>query len=253
MSTRKRITRGNLPHWYVPGAAHFVTYRIAGTLPEEVLQALKARKEWLLQQPLPEGVPSRQRVRVHKKLFAEYDDYLGRHGQVDWLRRPAIAAMIRQNLYFHNHLKYHLLAYCIMPNHVHVLLQPIPDPPVDEAALLRQDAGRSKAASSTGEEPCGEQPDASSPLSSIMHSLKSYTANQANALLRRKGQFWQHESYDHWIRDEDELERVVDYIAANPLKAGLARYAHEWYFCSAHDRFLHDGGLSAWIADLRAP
>ena len=55
-----------------------------------------------------------------------------------------------------------------------------------------------------------------------MHSLKSYTANEANKLLRRTGQFWQHESYDHWVRDEDEMERIVAYINANAVKAGLA-------------------------------
>ena len=48
-------------------------------------------------------------------------------------------------------------------------------------------------------------------------------------------------------RDEDELGRIVDYIAANPVKAGLVRQPHEWFFCSAHDRFLRDGTASAWL------
>jgi hypothetical protein len=37
--------RRSLPHWYVPGAAHFVTYRLAGTLPANVVQALKDKKK----------------------------------------------------------------------------------------------------------------------------------------------------------------------------------------------------------------
>src|SRR5262245_47664922 len=107
--------------------------------------------------------------------------------------------MIRRNLYHHNGTKYHLLAYCVMPNHVHVVLIPI-------------DVGEAQQAVGPTEDSCGEQPDTKSPLASIMHSLKSYTANQANALLRRTGPFWQHESYDHWVRDDEELERVVGYI-----------------------------------------
>jgi putative DNA methylase len=138
--------------------------------------------------------------------------------------------MIRGNLYHHNGKKYYLLAYCIMPNHVHALLQPTE--PVK--------------AQSPGE---GEEvEDARGPLSQIMHSLKSYTANVANRILRRTGAFWQRESYDHWVRDDDELERIVGYIAANPVKAGLVDEPHRWCACSAHDRFLQDGELCGWLS-----
>ena len=74
-----------------------------------------------------------------------------------------------------------------------------------------------------------------------MHSLKSYTANRANEVLGRSGQFWQHESYDHWVRDTDELCRIAEYISLNPVKAGLVTRPEEWYFSSAHDLFLTSG------------
>lgn len=74
-----------------------------------------------------------------------------------------------------------------------------------------------------------------------MHSLKSYTAKAANTLLGLHGSFWQSESYDHWVRDEEELERIVLYINHNPVKAGLADRPHLWPFGSARDRFLQDG------------
>ena len=80
-----------------------------------------------------------------------------------------------------------------------------------------------------------------------MHSLKSYTANEANRILGRSGQFWQHESYDHWIRDDAELERVIAYIDGNAVKAGLIARAYEWYWCSAHDRFLHNGSTDMGV------
>jgi putative transposase len=98
-------------------------------------------------------------------------------------------------------------------------------------------------AEDTGE----EKPDADGPLAGIMHSLKSYTANEANKLLGRGGPFWQRESYDHWVRDEVELERIVDYIAYNPVKAGLVRQPQDWFFGSAHERFLEDGSVSGWL------
>jgi putative DNA methylase len=66
-------------------------------------------------------------------------------------------------------------------------------------------------------------------------------------LLARTGPFWQHESYDHWVRDDDELERIMAYINANPLKAGFVERPHEFFWCSAHDRYLHDGDESGWL------
>lgn len=70
-----------------------------------------------------------------------------------------------------------------------------------------------------------ESPDNLSPLSKIMHSLKSYTANEANRFLGRTGPFWQRESYDHLVRDDRELVRIAEYIAHNPVKAKLVKNA----------------------------
>jgi len=52
------------------------------------------------------------------------------------------------------------------------------------------------------------------------------------------------------VRDDAELERIVAYINANPVKAGLAPSPHEWLYSSAHDRFLHDGDLSGFLGDV---
>jgi putative DNA methylase len=143
-----------------------------------------------------------------------------------------VAAIVRSNLYHHHGSEYHLLAYCIMPNHVHVVFQPIlPD-------------GETASADT---ELIGEREDSLSPLSKIMHSLKSYTAHEANALLRRSGGFWQRKSYDHWIRDDEELERIVAYIQANPVTARLVERPQDWFFSSCHDRFLMDGEVTAWL------
>lgn len=226
----EQLHRRSLPHWFMPGAAHFVTYRLAGTLPLAVIDELKAKKEQLLKQKPKDGVADHRR-HVHKVLFAEYEKYLDNLSDIDWLRDPKIASMLRQNLYHHDGNKYHLHAYCVMPNHVHVVLTPSPEfvTRVDEQAEV------------------GESPDKGSPLSKIMHSLKSYTANEANKLLKRTGTLWQPESYDHWVRDDDELERIVNYVRGNPVAANLVTKPEDWCWCSCHDRFLIDGDTSGWL------
>ncbi len=59
------------------------------------------------------------------------------------------------------------------------------------------------------------------PPPKLLRSLKSYTGREANKLLGRTGEpFWQKESYDHWVRDDDELRRIRVYIEQNPVKRG---------------------------------
>jgi putative DNA methylase len=233
------ITRRNLPHWYVRGAAHFLTYRLAGTIPIEVMERLRDRQNAELKRKPPQGLSQAQHhERIHKQFFAAYDRHLDCSSTIDWLARPEVAAMIRRNLYHHDGRKYRLFSYCVMSNHVHVLLQPIEN---------QHNEGQARLLVPTKGWFSDEVPDAQSPLAGIMHSLKSYTANEANKILRRSGRFWQHESYDHWVRDDEELERIVDYIARNPVQAKLVEEPHQWFFSSAHDRFLHDGSKWGWL------
>ena len=70
------------------------------------------------------------------------------------------------------------------------------------------------------------------PLGSIMHSFKLFTARSANKFLDRSGAFWQHENYDHIIRNRDELIKIVEYVLYNPVKAGLTNYtdSYKWNY-----------------------
>jgi putative DNA methylase len=195
------------------------------------------REKWerRLQQPPADGVSQiEHRTNCHKRLFAEFDRHLDTGGDIDWLARPAVASMLRENLHHHDGTKYHLHAYCVMPNHVHALFTPIIVP--DGTASVSDQCAE-----------IGERADSRSPLSAVMHSLKSYTANRANELLGHSGQFWQHESYDHWVRDPAELERIVRYIVSNPVQAGLVARPIDWYWSSAHERFLRDSDESGWL------
>jgi REP element-mobilizing transposase RayT len=208
LPTGEVFSRRRLPHWYQPGSAHFVTYRLADSIPTQLLRRWRTDRERLIRLSCDLPVPEQaeHRLQAHREFFRHYDDYLDRHCGVRWLADERVAAAIRENLYHRNGSKYQLLSYCIMPTHVHVLLQPFI---VGQAASLPHE----KTASIVSD----EQPDGASPLAAIMHSLKSYTANRANELLERQGIFWQDESYDHWVRDIDELERIVNYIRANAV------------------------------------
>ncbi|NOT49160.1 MAG: transposase [Acidobacteria bacterium] len=116
-----------------------------------------------------------------------------------YLRQAAVAKLVRDSLYFHDGKKHHLICWVIMPNHVHVLLRPLAN--VD--------------------------------LAEVMHSIKSYTAHEANKLLRRSGQFWQHESFDRYIRNTQHFHNVIRYIERNPVKARLCKEPADWPFSSA--------------------
>jgi putative transposase len=122
--TAEHFTRRNLPHWYMPAATHFVTFRLAGTLPRAVLDELRDHKERLLNRRTPGVSEAGHRELVHKRLFAMYDEHLANHRDVHWLDDPRLAALVRRSLYFWDGKKYGLMAYCVMPNHVHLLIRP---------------------------------------------------------------------------------------------------------------------------------
>ena len=68
------------------------------------------------------------------------------------------------------------------------------------------------------------------PVTDILRKLKGSSARECNKVLGRTGAFWQHESYDHVIRDSDELKRIVNYVIENPVKAGLTATPEEWAY-----------------------
>jgi REP element-mobilizing transposase RayT len=117
-----------------------------------------------------------------------------------WLNDPRVAAyMVRALRRGAEELAlFDLHAFVVMANHVHVLLTP------------------------------------KVPLARITRGLKRFTAARANQILRRTGmRFWQEESFDHWVRDETEFYRVMNYIERNPVKAGLVGKPEDWPWSSA--------------------
>lgn len=221
------LTQGNLPHWFRPRVPHFLTYRLADTIPRLLLDEWRSTRRQALRRPLRSEESSEDRRRsAQRQFFTNYDAYLDGALNVAWLAQPEIAEIIRENLYHHHGVKYDLLSYVIMPNHVHALLRPY-------ELQIRESENVSLDLALTASD---EVLDAWSPLAHITHSLKSYTATMANRVLQRTGRFWQKESYDHWVRgDDDDLERIRAYIAYNPVRAGLAERPEEYCYGSAYD------------------
>ena len=131
------------------------------------------------------------------------------HGPV-WLRDDRIAAQIAESLRYRDGRVYRLDAFSIMANHVHAVFKPLPV---------------TRAVSSRPEETDQTCDLVYHSLASIMQSLKGYTAFQSNRLLERKGEFWAHESYDHYVRNAEEWNRIIAYVLNNPVKA---RYVADW-------------------------
>jgi putative DNA methylase len=115
------------------------------------------------------------------------------------LKRADVATMVQDSLLKFDGDRYRLSAWCVMPNHVHTL-------------MTRSD-------------------DFS--LEFIFQAFKSYTAHEANKMLRRSGRFWMEEHFDRFVRNEKHFAATVRYIEENPVKAKLCKKASDWKFSSA--------------------
>jgi REP element-mobilizing transposase RayT len=194
----------NLPHYDAPGTRQFVTYRLADAMPAS------RRNEWEAFLVIEDELEKQRKI----------ENYLDKgHGECH-LGIPRIADMVQQNLWHHDGVKYRLLAWVIMPNHVHVLIE-------------------------VWDVPLGE----------ILKSWKSYTSKEAAKIIRggdgsspqllslKHGEgpsppqtFWQNDYFDHYLRDDNHYRRVVHYIENNPNKAGLVKAPVDWLWSSARYR-----------------
>jgi len=197
--------RRNLPHWHPEGRNIFVTWRLYGSLPNGYLRG-KAAVGRLGSKRTGKSAGATKAAATNQdwgKRFLAADSELdrGAHGPL-WLRDPAIAGCVEEAIIRGVELgQYELRAYVVMPNHVHVLLEP------------------------------------HLPLARITGGIKGVSARNANATLGRVGEsFWQDESFDHWVRTEAELQRIRGYIERNPVTAGLAKKPEDWPWSSAARR-----------------
>jgi len=193
-SKLEKRTSSYLPHWRLPGATYAVTFRLNDSIPQAALDNYHQRGEILAKrlEELTRTGGSRDILgpimKLREEISALHETGLEvilneAHGPC-WLRNPEVAELVFRALKHFDGNRYDLLAWSVMPNHVHAILRP-----------------------KAGEE-----------LEKILHSWKSFTAKKANELLGLAGEFWQAEYYDHIVRDGDDLKNQIRYVLENPRK-----------------------------------
>ena len=189
---------GFLPHWRQKDCTYFVTFRLADSVPKPVIDEWQFERDaWLAARGIDlKLMPLHQAMKMLSqrdqqaferhfagKLFAFLDKGYG----ACHLRDHHIGKIVANAIGHFHGTRLYSGDFVVMPNHVHALLTPIDEFELEE----------------------------------VLHSIKSYTANQINRCLGRSGTLWMEESYDHIVRDGDELLRIQQYIKQNPEKAGL--------------------------------
>lgn len=179
-------SRGYLPHFVHAELVQSITFRLHDSVPSEVVERWREEIGWneALSADHPAAVELRERI----ERYADEG-----HGMC-YLRDERIARMVQEALLHFDGRRYRLLVWCIMPNHVHVLMETMEG----------------------------------HPLSAVVHSWKSFTAKEANRILNRGGSFWMEDYHDRFIRDASHMAKVREYIVQNPLKAGLVNTASDW-------------------------
>jgi REP element-mobilizing transposase RayT len=186
-------SRGYLPHFESSETAQHVTFHLADSLPQPELQRLAA------------GLKSIPRDKRDVELRKQVDAWIDAgHGSCA-LRKPAIASMVQGSLLTFDSQRYRLLAWVVMPNHVHALFQPI-----NEWTVRK-----------------------------IVAAWKKFTARKICDHQRENGEspalpVWHAEYWDRYIRDQNHFDRTVEYIHSNPVKANLTVAAENWPWSSAY-------------------
>jgi len=196
---------GSLPHWMQNGVVCFLTWRTWDSLPTEWAENwVAARADWLRRQRIDIDDPNWKeqlnhlsiplRAQFHREFSARLEAQLDRCQGECVLRRPEFAEVVSQSFHHFDGQRYALHDFVVMPNHVHLL---VTFSSIDE--MLSQCA-----------------------------SWKRFTATSINRLLGQSGRFWQPEAFDHLVRSEERFRRYREYIALNPVRAGLQRgeYIH---------------------------
>ncbi|MFA6173266.1 MAG: DUF4080 domain-containing protein [Kiritimatiellales bacterium] len=183
----RQSRRKNIPHWTQTDCTYFVTFRLADSIAQSRISEYKELREKWKEHHQPPCTESEQAQ--FDELFSErVNNWLDEGAGACILRKQEIARLVADTLTHFDGKHYELDEWVIMPNHVHALVTPKP----------------------------GYK------LSAILHSWKSYSAHAINKITGQTGAVWKHESYDHIVRDHEELNRIRLYIRNNPAKAGCS-------------------------------
>jgi len=181
-----KMTRRHLPHWEQPGAAYFVTFRLADAIASDMLAEWREERAlWLKHHLHPWDWKT---ACEYMQRFEEEREQWLDQGQGSCLLRDSRAQkIVRESLEHFDRDRYVIDAFVVMPNHVHVIVKPL----------------------------------GTHSVNAILHSWKSYTSSQINRLMNQTGSLWMAETFDTIVRDWTHLAACRDYIAQNPEKAHL--------------------------------
>jgi REP element-mobilizing transposase RayT len=188
--------RGYLPHWELRHAIYSITFRLHDSLPIHVRKSLHEehralRRRYACDERNPTAIENaRIRFALERALDRELDSG---HGSA-WLREDRIAQVVVDALHYFDGRHYDLFAWCVMPNHVHVVIR------------------------------LGNRLH----LWEVMRSWKTYSSRVANYLLGRTGAFWFREYFDRIVRNDEDFEKTIGYVLGNPDKAGLKDWPWTW-------------------------
>jgi REP element-mobilizing transposase RayT len=166
-------SRGYIPHLDFPSTVQHVILGLADALP---------------------GFIETSDPAMHLKRF---DGGLDRGLGACLLKDPRCAAIVENELLHHDGGRYRLIAWCVMPNHVHIVLEQMKD------------------------------------LAGTIRRWKTWTAKHINAATGRTGNVWFREYYDRFARNPEQLQKMIDYVEANPVAAGLIAHPSDWAWSSA--------------------
>ena len=187
-------SRGYLPHFDQPGRIQSLIFRLADSLPTKVLH-----------QRIIEKTVKKEKGKYDNPqdfdTFIQIDTVLDKGRGQCLLADKRVAYLVESALHFFDGKRYRLLAWCIMPNHVHVLIETFPG----------------------------------YPLGSIVHSWKSFTSKEVNGVLHQQKNIWMPDYFDRYIRTPSHLYTAIAYIEQNPVKAGLCQSASDWEWSSARE------------------
>ena len=181
-------THGRLPHWQQDRATYFVTFRLADSVPASEI------KQW--EKELSSITDDNERYRQLHRQIAKFED--SGHGAAIF-RDGNCAAIVQDELLRHDGIKYQLHEWCIMPNHVHVLMM-----------LLGENT-----------------------LADVIKQWKGAASMKLNRLLGESGRLWQPDYFDRYVRDMEHFYDCRIYIRNNPVKAGLCEKPEDWPYSSA--------------------
>jgi leucyl-tRNA synthetase len=175
-----------LPHWQQDSKLFFVTWRLADSLPAEIIKRWKDEREaWVAQNPEPWDEKTEEEY--HTKFSQAFDRWLDAGSGECVLKDPAIAMIVSDALLHFDGDRYLMESFVVMPNHVHALFKLAPGIKLED----------------------------------VLQSWKSFSAKAINKALGLEGTLWQREYWDRIVRDADHRTNILDYIKKNPERANL--------------------------------